>query len=519
MKNSKDFPYKTSFSAEIKCLVSPDTDKFLSLASLDNLKFLIPQPFIDKQGIDLLPIAFNGAVVNRCNVNGDSIDTATALDIYQNFIHRPVDVEHKPLEICGHIINAGFTQFGTDKELTSEQVKDLNDPFNLALAAYIYARNYDSLAESLEEAADPDNLTYKTISASWELLFKSYKIMKGTRNLSEATVVEDPNEIKKLEPMLQVNKGTGRDKKGNYIYRLISGEVYASGIGLTKRPAAQVKGIFIPGITDKEEKTVSEATANKENQKNSEEIISNSSNINVLNNEYMKKLSTVEDIKNLKDEELKECKASDITQIILDESAKAAKQIIDERKAKEAAETKASENALEIEKLKSDLQSFKDSQATKDAEVSFNNRMTSLDELYKLDAPHRKIIAKQIRGLDEDSFTSWATDFDVMNADKKKSKSEVVDDAADAAKKKKDEDEAKAAKDKKDKEDKDKMDADEKAKKDKETKASTAREMLDNIKTTQASIIPNTSSTNSESLVDKYRGVFGKDSILVKPRR
>lgn len=519
--NLKDFPYKTSFSAEIKCLVSPETDKFLSIASLDNLKFLIPQAFIDAQGIDLLPICFNAAVVNRANKNDDSIDTQTAIQICRNFIHRPVDVEHKPLEICGHIINAGYTQFGTDKELSQDEVLNLTDPFNIALAAYIYGRNYDDLADAIEEAADPDSLKFATISASWELLFKNYKIVKGARNLSEATVIDDPDEAKKLEPLLRINKGTGKDKEGNFIYRLITGEVYAGGIGLTKAPAAQVKGIFVPGITDKKDEENDQNFAHiriiEENNKKVEEIISKIENTDVNKNEHMKKLTNLDDIKSLTDETLKECNASNLNNVLESELAKISEQVVSQRKEKEDALANASVTAKELEKVKADLETLKSAQAAKEAATLFDIRMASFDEKFTLDDRDRQIIAKQIKDLDETAFITVASDLEVLLASKKKT-AKADDDESDAAKKDKADKEAQAAKDKKDKEDKEKADKD-KSDKDKTDKdksmASDARTLLDGIKIIQASVIPNTSSA-SESYVEKYKNAFGKENIITK---
>lgn len=513
----KDFPYKTSFSAEIKCLISDEADKFLSLASLNNLKFLIPQTFIDGASIDLLPISFNAAVVNRCNKNGDCIDTQTSIKICKNFIHRPVSIEHKPDDVCGHLINAGYTKFGSDEEMTEDQVTLLTDPFNIALAAYIYARNFPDLTEIIEESGDPDSFKYKMVSASWELLFSQARIVKGSKNLSEASIIDNLDEIKKLEPFLQVNGGTGKDKEGNSIYRLISGDVYAGGIGVVRYPAAEVKGLYIPGITDKNNDNSEKSEANEinlKNIKNNEEIISNLTIFNVNQIEHMK-LSTIEDVKALTDETLKTVTAANLTEVLSDGIAKISAQVIAERQAKEKAEAAVLKAAEDFEKIKNEFENIKSVQAAKDSENTFNNRMISLDEVYDLDAPHRKIIAKQIKDLDEIDFTVWAADFEILAKDKKKVKGDIGDDEAEAKK-------VQAAKDAKDKEDKDKKaakDKDDMNDKDKkDSKASDARALLDAIKLTQASVIPNTIS-GEQSLIEKYRGAFNKETVTVKNRR
>ena len=80
-----EFKYTTIFSSTLKPLVSEEKDKYLALASLQDIGEFLPE--IDtKQNVDLLPIAFNAAVANRVNKNGDVISTKTALNIYKNFI-------------------------------------------------------------------------------------------------------------------------------------------------------------------------------------------------------------------------------------------------------------------------------------------------------------------------------------------------------------------------------------------------------------------------------------------------
>ena len=46
-----------------------------------------------EKNVDLLPIAFNAAVVNRVNKNGDVIDTETAIASYKDFINKPINIK------------------------------------------------------------------------------------------------------------------------------------------------------------------------------------------------------------------------------------------------------------------------------------------------------------------------------------------------------------------------------------------------------------------------------------------
>ena len=83
----KEFKYKTIFSSTLKPLVSEEKDKYLALASLQEIKDFIPE--VDTlENVALLPVAFNAAVANRVNKNGDVIDTSTAMEVYKNFINK-----------------------------------------------------------------------------------------------------------------------------------------------------------------------------------------------------------------------------------------------------------------------------------------------------------------------------------------------------------------------------------------------------------------------------------------------
>ena len=68
LKKMKEPKYTTIFSSQIKPLVSEENDKFLAQASLEDVGSFIPDLDLEKN-YDLLPIAFNAAVVNRVNKN------------------------------------------------------------------------------------------------------------------------------------------------------------------------------------------------------------------------------------------------------------------------------------------------------------------------------------------------------------------------------------------------------------------------------------------------------------------
>ena len=118
------FEFITSFSSTVKALVDEEKDKYLALASLVDVGNFVPN--VDTEAnIDLLPVAFNACVVNRVNRNGDVIDSETAVAMAKNFVNKPINLEHKRDRVVGTILSVGYSEFGTDKQLTEEEVKAL----------------------------------------------------------------------------------------------------------------------------------------------------------------------------------------------------------------------------------------------------------------------------------------------------------------------------------------------------------------------------------------------------------
>ena len=128
----KDYLYTATFDAEIlPCEVGAS---FISKASLENLESLVPGEIDFEDNSDLLGVAFNAAVVNKFNKNGDGISTDTAIAYTKNFVHKPTNIEHDKDRIVGHIVNAGWSDYGTNEILSEAEVNNYSKPFNLAHA-------------------------------------------------------------------------------------------------------------------------------------------------------------------------------------------------------------------------------------------------------------------------------------------------------------------------------------------------------------------------------------------------
>ena len=194
----KEPKYKTIFSSTIRPLVPEEKDKYLALASMLEIGDFIPDVDTQKD-IDLLPVAFNACVANRVNKNGDVVDSKTALAMYKNFINKPINLEHQRERVVGVILTAGFSEFGTDKQISEEAIAS-NDPFNITLGGVIWKVVNTKVADIIEDASDPTSEHYMKISASWELGFDEYNLVlleESEKNISSAEFITEAEEIDK----------------------------------------------------------------------------------------------------------------------------------------------------------------------------------------------------------------------------------------------------------------------------------------------------------------------------------
>jgi len=245
LDSDKEFPYKLSLACQLKSLYPKEKDEYIALASLEKIKKFIPE--IDEfNQLTLLPVAFNAFVCNMANRNDDVINKETTLEIYENFVNHPIDLEHRRDHNIGVILTAGFSKFGTDESLTEEQVKklDKDEPFNVVLGGCLWRIVNPKLMDLVEESSDPESEKYLSISASWELGFKNFNIVildEGSKSLKNATYITGSN-VEKCKRYLKAFGGTGimNDRR---IVRMPTGNVLPLAMALTEKPAADVKGI------------------------------------------------------------------------------------------------------------------------------------------------------------------------------------------------------------------------------------------------------------------------------------
>ena len=415
---SKDFKYTTIFSSTVKPLVSEEKDEYLAMASLVEVGDFIPNVDTSKN-IDLLPIAFNACVANRVNKNGDVVDTKTALSIAEHFVNKPINIEHNRERVVGVILNAGFSEFGTDKILKAEEIKDLQGPFNITLGGVVWKVVSSRLADIIEEASDPTSESYLKVSASWELGFSDYNIIvlnDDDKNIANAEVISDFDKVEEVKSTLRAFGGSGKLEDGRSIYRQVINNVLPLGIGLTENPAADVKGVAIIKNTQSvkaEEKT--EKIAKSCSQSAEKNVKSNKESV----------MDKIKSLKDITDENLQELSASAVSDFIEQELQKASEQFVAEKAEIEdklkAARDEHQQLVDEHSKLKetfeginNSLDELKSEVAAKEAEEKFNQRMASFDAEYELDDDHRAIIASDIKDMDDEDFESYAKKMEIL---------------------------------------------------------------------------------------------------------
>ena len=438
---NQPYKFKTKFDFEVFATDDLEKDLSISVASLDNLKPLIPKGIDLDRNIDLVGAAFNAAVVNQFNRNGDGINSSTAKELLDYFVHKPTNIEHKKQKVVGHIVNAAFTDLQNDKILNTDNLENRKDPFHISLAAVIYKTVNPEFAELLLKASDPDDMDYNKISASWELGFNDYQIALGSKDLNEAEIISDPNKIKEFQHYLRAFDGGGALEDGTPVYRLVVGEVFPLGIGFTTKPAANVKGVTTQERKKAEDNNQSDASTTEKIQKNILKISQNAE-IDVKNHNSFKTMDTKEltmefekmlDTKLGKKSEFSQESVANMATHIMDKIRekdaewKLEKEAAENQKAEaiaRAEEAQASIDAFkkQLEEAQEKISSLESTIATAKAEELFNSRMENIDTQYDLDDSDRVVLAKEVAALEssEAAFEDYKKKLEVILKHKSK---------------------------------------------------------------------------------------------------
>jgi hypothetical protein len=235
----KDFRHKMSFSSKVR-IFPEDNNELVSYASDDRFKKYIPKNLGDNP--NFLYFAGELFLANFLNANFDGISNQESIKVAEYLPYNPCDIEHSRQKLCGVIVKAFYTEPGTGKELTLDEVKKMKEPFAVTVGGIIWRAPNPNFADELET-------TKELPSLSWELLLNQINIIempKDKVNFSDGKMITDEKEIEKLSKYLRSNGGTGFTPNGLKVGRVPVGpEVYPLGLGITDSPASRVLPIYI----------------------------------------------------------------------------------------------------------------------------------------------------------------------------------------------------------------------------------------------------------------------------------
>lgn len=514
MDTMKDFKYSIRFEGiTVQAMVSSDEDKYLAVASVDQLKEYLPKNVDLDVNRDLMGVAFDAFVVNRGNKNGHIISTDIALAMVENFVNKPFNVEHNRKVVVGVCTGYGFSEFGSSKPLTVEEVKSRKTPFNVVLSGYVWKIVNPDFASELVESSDPSSNKYLSVSASWELGFNEFNVAKGNKNLADAVIVEKEDEITELKDRLKVFGGNGFTEDGEMVLLNLQGSVLPLGIGFTNTPAAEVGGVVISDEKPKTEGVIkSEEGAIKEKTLESTEIKMNKKSVQA----QIKNVKNIMQLKNIDDiteDSIKEVAASEVREFISNRIADLAKEwklkVEEKETALKAAEDQISALKTDLESIKADSDKVKEEFTkiqedlkAKEVEASFQRRMSLLDEEFDLTDEDRTIIAEDLNAIENDEqFEKWYKKFSTFAAAKKKSAKKFVLFKKEGEEKEDEEKNGKNAKE-------------EKASEVVANEVKTVEEVISSAEVTEE-VLPNASSPQEVSLVEKISAAFNKNSVKI----
>ena len=460
VKSNIMFLYRTKFDNIVTASLNFDNNVLLSQASLEPLRSIIPSSVNLEKNVDLVGAAFNAAVVNRFNKNGDGIDTNTAIAFKKYFIHKPTNIEHKKQRVVGHIVNSAFSSHGENKILSDEDVRGTLSPFNIALAAVVYKTVDRQFADALMDSNDPQSALFEKISASWEIGFNEYYVAVGSLDLKQAEIITKKEQIEEFKKYLKGFDGPGFMNDGTPVYRLVTGRIYPLGIGFTTNPAADVQGVVIDDGTsdveteDEDEKEEMETEEAESYEVNSIELLNFNNKIfsqkekqpvNITKTKIMDLEQILSALKTVLAEKQDTAKFSD--EAVASISAKIAESIKlknEEIKLEiEKAEVAKAEAVAQAEQFKKDLEEnnkklsetaaklaeLENTISAQAAQELYSSRMSLLDNEYDLDEVDRQFLAKEVSALanTEEAFASYKEKLAVLFRHKSKASKQDQD--------------------------------------------------------------------------------------------
>lgn len=433
---------------------------------LKDLRKLLPKKEDVEDDARFVHFAGPAAVANLVNLNGTGILAETAVAIQKSWARNPVNIEHDRSYCIGYLTDSGFSTFADNKVITAEEALATDGPVNITVSGLLWRIAHGGyMTDLIEDCDEPDSDNFHDLSISWELAFSEFFLALDSKNLSKATLLKEDEEISKYIRYVRGEVsddgyvGNGFDPSGREVYLVVAGSPSVIGIGLTKTPAASLRGIVTthastePKDAPASENSNSAQTENQTNisissqdlEKNEdfckkvEEIVRNislSQKNNVSKDKIMEKITNrfealqliteassqrafndwlTQEFKTAEDAYLAEVKAKD-------------KKIEDTEAEALASKQKVEELTQELAALQTKFQEIEDQVAQDRKQNVLESRVTALAAKYSLDEKLQKFVVKQIRDLDDTAYASWLEEADsLLSLSGQKEKVDAVD--------------------------------------------------------------------------------------------
>lgn len=475
----KDYPYKARFQSFAKAIPGSEENKRLAVASLKDLVNIFNKEDIAQKVRDnpqLLFWASNLILLGFANLNGDAIRKEDGFKLAPRFQFGFCDLEHNREDVVGAIYAAGYSLFGSNKVIDEAFARETEAPVQLVIGGYLWRTIVGALCDYIEQASLESSSSYGDVSTSFELLFDGYEVAvaNGTNPAIEDARIIDPAsaEFKTYKACLKCNDGTGYDKEGNLVFRILGGDIVPVGAGLVTKPASGLKGVLaIPTVEIPAEATqpvaavetnsplfvdilelIAEAgkqTAESIQAMNEALVIATESQEKNIKSETLCVSAITIPIEPMKLTSLKELgeKWADVRKLetaasivelaeassreqIADAIAKKSEEwAADQAKAAElhktveanrvAAEAKAAEAVAksadlerELVTIRTEMSNLRAAQASALAEEKFGKRMEALNDEFNLDDDDRAILGEEVQLIPADSEEAFAKFFD-----------------------------------------------------------------------------------------------------------
>jgi len=422
---SQSYKYSTTFSSHIFASGDVDSPNLnISKASLEGLRDLLPEDVDLENNIDLVAVAFNAALVNKFNKNGDGISSETAVKVIEQFKHKPTNIEHNREKVVGHIVTSSFSDLETGEIISNEEAIAYKQPFNISLGSLVYKSVNKEFANLVENSVDPESEYYHKVSASWEIGFNDYVLAIGSDNLEDAEIISDPDQIEEYKHFLKAFDGDGKFKDGRTINRLIVGEILPLGIGFTSNPAAEVKGLITKTSEQNTEDIVDEEMQdNKKMKKNISQIkkttVNNRKHTIMENQDILNELVSALKEK-ASDGKFSEEAVATVSKIIKEAILEKNESFVQEKeellsqkedlaKANEEHVKRAEEIQSQLKEALEKVSALELAEAERSAIDLFDSRMSVIEAQYELSDETRTVVARELKTIQdtEEAFAQY----------------------------------------------------------------------------------------------------------------